>query len=512
MKKLEKFPEDIVAKVGEQYNKSFHSKVFTLFASSETQVKIFSDNSPAHFDFCFCFLENEQAQWFLDQKGIHRIRKWILDGAQQGTDHVMKKYRQWKKDWHEYISCSEKLLDKDLSKLSDKNLLREFKRFYQLYLGAGSVAYMADSFMSTGETDWLEEMFKKVLKDAKLGGDEDEILRTLLSPGFLSFGLAEELDLLGLAIKFSDEYSGKLPSIKDLRRKSPQLYKLLIEHRRQYYWISNGYYQADAIKLEEFYQRLQKIIATEKGNLRSLHEKKVGEIEGYKKKRQQIIASLDLDKYHRNVLDISDLLTEWKDMRKSGVFIGIHHFECFLAEIGRRAGIPIYDMTFLVPDEAYSVLEGEKIDELKDKISKRKKQVFFAVTTEGYCITGGKEADKYFKHYRQQQSKETSELRGVAASPGEATGVARVVYTAKDMKNFQAGEILVANQTTPDFVPIMKKAAAIVTEQGGITSHAAVVSRELKKPCVIGTKIATKAFQTGDKIKVDANEGIAQKL
>ena len=80
------------------------------------------------------------------------------------------------------------------------------------------------------------------------------------------------------------------------------------------------------------------------------------------------------------------------------------------------------------------------------------------------------------------------------------------------MKNFQAGEILVANQTTPDFVPIMKKAAAIVTEQGGITSHAAVVSRELKKPCVIGTKIATKAFQTGDKIKVDANEGIAQKL
>ena len=66
--------------------------------------------------------------------------------------------------------------------------------------------------------------------------------------------------------------------------------------------------------------------------------------------------------------------------------------------------------------------------------------------------------------------------------------------------------------TTPDFVPAMKKAAAIVTEQGGITSHAAIVSRELGVPCVIGTKIATRVLKDGDLVEVDANKGIVRKV
>ena len=78
------------------------------------------------------------------------------------------------------------------------------------------------------------------------------------------------------------------------------------------------------------------------------------------------------------------------------------------------------------------------------------------------------------------------------------------------MKSFRAGEILVANNTTPEFTPIMKKAAAIITEQGGITSHAAIVSRELGIPCVIGTRIATKVLKDGDRVEVDANCGLVK--
>ena len=64
--------------------------------------------------------------------------------------------------------------------------------------------------------------------------------------------------------------------------------------------------------------------------------------------------------------------------------------------------------------------------------------------------------------------------------------------------------------TTPDMVPIMKKAAAFVTDEGGITCHAAIVSREMKKPCIIGTKIATKILHDGQLVEVDANRGIVK--
>jgi pyruvate,water dikinase len=66
--------------------------------------------------------------------------------------------------------------------------------------------------------------------------------------------------------------------------------------------------------------------------------------------------------------------------------------------------------------------------------------------------------------------------------------------------------------TTPDFVPAMKKAVAFITDEGGITSHAAIVARELKKPCIIGAKIATRALKDGDLIEVDANRGVVKIL
>jgi pyruvate, water dikinase len=66
--------------------------------------------------------------------------------------------------------------------------------------------------------------------------------------------------------------------------------------------------------------------------------------------------------------------------------------------------------------------------------------------------------------------------------------------------------------TTPDFVPIMGKAGAIITDEGGITCHAAIVSREMKIPCVVGTEIATKVLKDGDLVEVDADNGVVRKV
>ncbi|MEM3270711.1 MAG: phosphoenolpyruvate synthase, partial [Metallosphaera sp.] len=88
------------------------------------------------------------------------------------------------------------------------------------------------------------------------------------------------------------------------------------------------------------------------------------------------------------------------------------------------------------------------------------------------------------------------------------SGKARVLLDVKDAKEFQKGEILVTKMTDPDWVPVMKAASAIVTDEGGITSHAAIVSRELGIPAIVGAKEATKVLETGQEITVDATRGV----
>jgi len=98
--------------------------------------------------------------------------------------------------------------------------------------------------------------------------------------------------------------------------------------------------------------------------------------------------------------------------------------------------------------------------------------------------------------------------RGLPASPGIAFGKARIILDVKQAKDFQKGDILVTKMTDPDWVPIMKIASAIVADEGGMTSHAAIVSRELGIPAVVGTGNATKVIKDGQEITVDAMRGI----
>jgi pyruvate,water dikinase len=98
-------------------------------------------------------------------------------------------------------------------------------------------------------------------------------------------------------------------------------------------------------------------------------------------------------------------------------------------------------------------------------------------------------------------------LEGLGASPGRAVGRARVCASTAESGELQDGEILVTRMTTPDWVPLMRRASAIVTDAGGMTSHAAIVARELGLPCVVGSRTATQDLKTGATIVVDGNAG-----
>ena len=98
-------------------------------------------------------------------------------------------------------------------------------------------------------------------------------------------------------------------------------------------------------------------------------------------------------------------------------------------------------------------------------------------------------------------------LSGLAASPGRASGRVRILTSPGQQAEFVDGEVLVAEMTSPDWVPAMRRAAALITDGGGVTCHAAIVSRELQLPCVVGTRNATTSLGTGQEVTVDGRTG-----
>ena len=117
------------------------------------------------------------------------------------------------------------------------------------------------------------------------------------------------------------------------------------------------------------------------------------------------------------------------------------------------------------------------------------------------------------KEKKEETSKESEELgeillKGIGASPGLASGKVKIIHDIKEIDKIEEGDVLVTKMTTPDMVPAMKKASAIVTDDGGLTCHAAIISRELGTPCVVGTQRATEVLKDNMVVTVDGEKGI----
>ncbi len=123
----------------------------------------------------------------------------------------------------------------------------------------------------------------------------------------------------------------------------------------------------------------------------------------------------------------------------------------------------------------------------------------------------GKGASKEERRKQLEALKDKVVLNGLAASPGVASGRVKVVRNVAQIEKVQKGDILVAPMTSPDWVPTMKKSRGIITDEGGVTCHAAIVSRELGIPCVVGTEKASEVLENGDEVTVDGYDGLVYK-
>ena len=169
------------------------------------------------------------------------------------------------------------------------------------------------------------------------------------------------------------------------------------------------------------------------------------------------------------------------------------------------------DITSLTNNEIIDFLKTGKIISLKE-IEKRKKQNYiYYYENIPHLICNSNFVKRTLKLIEESELK-NKEIVGTIAFKGIIRGKVKLVLSRKDLIKVKMGDILIAKTTMPDYTPAMKIAKAVVTEEGGITVHAAIFAREFKIPCIVGTEIATKVLKDGDLVEVDANKGLVKIL
>lgn len=176
-------------------------------------------------------------------------------------------------------------------------------------------------------------------------------------------------------------------------------------------------------------------------------------------------------------------------------------------ELSSRIQLPEQLIKYLTYEEVSNFFRND-IRPSIDLLKKRSK--YYLITSDGVLVNETLEnyLAKHGYKLKKPATGKTLEIHGSIAFPGIAVGLVKVINNKKTLSQFKNGEVLVTSMTTPDYYPLIKKSVAFVTDEGGITCHAAIAARELKKPCIIGTKEASEILKNGDLVEIDANEGV----
>jgi phosphohistidine swiveling domain-containing protein len=216
----------------------------------------------------------------------------------------------------------------------------------------------------------------------------------------------------------------------------------------------------------------------------------------------------------KKYLELAPYMFFFKDWRDDFRRAFNYHWSWFFDLLAKKYGVPRDDIGYLTTDEITQVFKTDKLP--KDIIKHRKLNPVIITANsknEKLKIIDKKIPKKYFDIMNDVASRgQGGAIKGLIAQRGVVKGRVKIIYTPHDIKNFKTGDILVANTTHPNYLPAMKRAKAFVTDEGGIVSHAAIVARELKIACIVGTKTATKILKDGDMVDVDADNGIVKKI
>jgi phosphohistidine swiveling domain-containing protein len=227
--------------------------------------------------------------------------------------------------------------------------------------------------------------------------------------------------------------------------------------------------------------------------------------------KDEIIERLHFSEDEQVYIKLLKEFVYFRNYRTEKLYEALYYsIETLWKNLGIVMGLENDDLGYFTLKEIDNLLNNNvKID--PETINERKKGYAFLMNDGIISLVVGKELQDIKNEYSIIEGK-IRELTGMVACKGTAKGTVKIVLKASEQLKMDEGDVLVTSMTTPDFVPSMKKAIAIITDEGGITCHAAIVSRELGIPCIIGTKVATKILKDGDVVEVDAMAGIVRMI
>ena len=322
-----------------------------------------------------------------------------------------------------------------------------------------------------------KKLEKEVVEEMKRKGVSLDKLSILLKPEKGSPSLDERKELLDIANKFKNGMEEHVD-------------KIIENYLKKYSWLGYGWGGGREWTKEEIVERIKQIDNPEE-EIKKMESNRA-KAEGEKK---QI-----LDKFDEAGKEKIERASEWVWLRTYRGDILKYAYSKFLKFLEREK----------TKDAKYYTVD-EVLEDNFHKIDIKEREVFSSILLEGkYYFFERKDCGKLEKYFLSEVVEKREIIEGQVANPGKARGIVKIIKSIEDIKKMNKGDILVSPMTEPKFVPAMEKAAAFVTDEGGILCHAAIVSREMGKPCIIGTKVATKALKDGDEVEVDANKGIVK--
>ncbi|NQU98500.1 hypothetical protein HQ533_03465 [Candidatus Woesearchaeota archaeon] len=283
--------------------------------------------------------------------------------------------------------------------------------------------------------------------------------------------------------------------------------KLITTHISKWGWLGDHNYIGSFWTVKDINLRIEE--SKNKNSSKEVSNIKQ-DLENAKKEYQTVTKKWNLTQEEKDLIELAKEFVYFRTFRFDMLFYSEFLVQNLLLEIAKRLKLDYRNLMFLSPSEINDLITNNKDNNFKEEILRRKESYAIILKNCKLEIYSGKETEKFIESKKENSL--TKELKGNIAFLGIVKGIVRVITDRKQFKNFNPGEILVTPMTTPDFVPLMRSCSAIVTDEGGITCHAAIVSREMKKPCIIGTKIATQILKDGDLVEVNAKKGVVRIL
>jgi len=365
-----------------------------------------------------------------------------------------------------------------LSDFSDDELTGLWDSFLEAIVDFQADAMLVELANYGGEKI-LESQLKKELSNES---NVKKAMQVLTAPEALSFYQQEEIELA---------------ESRDF-----------VAHAKKFSWLKNSYSGPMSLSTDFFQKRKEKLSS-------DIHNDLKKHLENAKAAKQDLQQKLKLSDHAMNIGRLLAKGIVWQDDRKKRLLQAISDQDRFLDEMALRRNWKKKDALNFSGSEIRIFFEEKKVAG-KD-LAKRKKG-FTTLLSSAPVILGEKDTKELWGYYLGSfQFTESARciVTGVVASTGTqkiVRGKVRILLDPHRLDQMKEGEVLVAPMTSPEYVFAMKKSVAIVTDTGGLTSHAAIVSRELGKPCVVGTKGATTVFKTGDLIEINTETGTVTRI